>query len=1203
MAAAAVAALNAALSSIPVDAGYDIALDMAGSFYRCTSNQGHGSGRTLHVESLRSANEGFTEARCRLTADSAETLAKAARAGQAGVMRMLASRQLRVEGDISQLQALRNELAPHQSRLEGAVAAAIVAESTASDSSTSSVLWVPNDHALECMGARCRRPFTFFIRRHHCRACGGVFCRRCAPPTEPKSARACRACLEGRASSTGTRPQPGTAAHAVGSVAAAVPAPASGTAVDGSFADVGAAEEEEHAEGSAEPAGAAGLLVEWHVEQQLRGLRFSSRCGLVTLLAVPGVLLAWAWRPLLGRPSVLLAAPLPVQAALSAAVLVLLLLRHLIVRLARVAWICAVIAVSVMWTSQQARGRPERGEKAIWEMAHRVHARYLLDAVTQLSGFYVKVAQTLSIQTGIPEPFHQELAKLQDSMPADPHEEVEKTLAEDLGKDWRRLVRLHPGPPLGSATIAQVHRATLRVAMEDGSEVEVEGVIKVQHRGMKGNLTVDTYAAGILAKAMVVVAPSLFEDFGDIIREVAAMTKAELDFRIEAENQRLAREAALAAGVDVIVPLVYTKLVTRRVLAMEYVEGVRMSDFARQASREERTRAVRELVGFFAFSFTQAGIFNCDPHPGNLLITKEGRLCILDWGQARRLTSGEMEAYSLTFCAASLEDPYLLVQVGKRLGSSWDLDKACSMVGALRFLMRDSRPLAMSKEDMVNLEAMFARFPPEMSNVKGDAKGILRGALLPLSKTVDLLHNVSTRFAVNLSLLQVFTARGYELALRACELDGVPVPSLRSASVGFALHPAPVLGLTSEPMGSLDSQLRAILAQAHARGNLLGAQLVVLDATTGSVLSDLACGHCSYLRPAPVTRTTPFNTVEVSKLPLALSALSLIEAGHLGLEAKLGDLWPAAKALREVTVEQILAHTSGVMHIIPKGITEFEKLCDLDGMLRHIEISGLSPLLEPGSKQQYHHHTFGWLLTGALRGARQDLMRCLRALVPEQALNRGALGRQEAADPTKVMNSSGIEDIAALFENVNRFLDICERAKVRGATLEEKADREVCMGIHGVAHWLSPAALQEPAITHGMLPGVVAYGTASSLAGLLLRTARGELLRPETVQDMRRSRKPSGSSEVKLPPEFHHFQEADWGLGVELVKVPDRENGELAWGHTAACGSFALFVPGKRSIVATLLLNRIDGWKSGLSHEVLRACAKFAAADDLTASV
>merc|ERR1719188_1856782 len=113
----------------------------------------------------------------------------------------------------------------------------------------------------------------------------------------------------------------------------------------------------------------------------------------------------------------------------------------------------------------------------------------------ELSGFYVKVAQSLSVETAIPEPFHRELAKLQDAMPAEAHADIEKTLAEELGGDWRSMIRLHPGPPLGSATIAQVHRATLRLPHPGGGESEVEAVVKVQHRGVTANLTVDMHAA------------------------------------------------------------------------------------------------------------------------------------------------------------------------------------------------------------------------------------------------------------------------------------------------------------------------------------------------------------------------------------------------------------------------------------------------------------------------------------------------------------------------------------------------------------------------------------------------------------------------------------------------------------------------------------------------------------------------------------
>ena len=103
--------------------------------------------------------------------------------------------------------------------------------------------------------------------------------------------------------------------------------------------------------------------------------------------------------------------------------------------------------------------------------------------VTQLGGFWVKLAQGASVVSALPDAYAAELCKLQDAMPADPIHVVHATLRAELGAEWRQLVTQLEPDPIGSATIAQVHRATLRLPrVNGGGEIdEVEAVLKVRH--------------------------------------------------------------------------------------------------------------------------------------------------------------------------------------------------------------------------------------------------------------------------------------------------------------------------------------------------------------------------------------------------------------------------------------------------------------------------------------------------------------------------------------------------------------------------------------------------------------------------------------------------------------------------------------------------------------------------------------------------
>jgi len=371
-----------------------------------------------------------------------------------------------------------------------------------------------------------------------------------------------------------------------------------------------------------------------------------------------------------------------------------------------------------------------------------------------------------------------------------------------------------------------------------------------------------------------------------------------------------------------------------------------------------------------------------------------------------------------------------------------------------------------------------------------------------------------------------------------------------------------------------------------------------MDLTTGKPLVDLAVGHSSHLQPKPVTRSMPFNLAEISKLPLALSVLSHVDRGDLDLSATLKELWPAAVGLHQVTLEHILSHTTGFNHVVPPGVDELRKLCDLDAMLRHLERPDMELLLAAGEKQVYHHFTFGWLLTGILRGLGRDLKQSVSAVSPGISLSRTAvcfdLNERSTAEVQESMTSASIEDMAEKFALLADAIEVCETYKSPKATAEDKMRYKVFMGLMGKVHWLQVPTWQEPVWTSGSLPGAVSYATAHTMAELLCRTAQGKVVKKSTLQNMRRSRRVPGKP-TTLPYAFQPFTESEWGLGVELVKLPGRPDGEKAWGHTSAGGSFVLAIEGARPVAVAWLQNLSTGWKDGTSHAILSAVADFAA--------
>ncbi|CAJ1378705.1 unnamed protein product [Effrenium voratum] len=1139
--------LNETLAALPVRGDYNLQVFLADEpAYLKT-----------HQQRLRVALGQAPSPRTTLRLDSAETAQRLMAGGKRAAIGLLAQGKLRLEGDLGQLEELRQELAPHGPSLEQA-AEALMSSDTADPKVCAApavsvlVRWLPNEAADCCMSESCGRAFTLLRRRHHCRGCGRIFCDACAPPRGSPPERRCGRCWSARRGVSGPP-------------AAGLPTPAPMPEPEAPIAKSQSTTE---------------LLVEFHVEDALNGVRFWRRGVFGLSLAATAYLVAAlrSQERLLLSPFLLLA----------------FFLRRWLLRYAEVGWMCLVILCKVLSARMRCSQRPALAAEAIWALCHKVNARFLFDTVVSLGGFWVKLAQTASVMSALPDAYVEELSKLQDAMPADSLEDVEALLSQELGPKWRERIRLDTGPVLGSATIAQVHRATFL-----GPEgQELPGVIKVQHRGVEEKLLVDISASVMMGRVLTWLIPHLFSDLSSTIQDTAEMSKAELDFRVEAKSQTLAREKILDAGLDVLVPKVIEEFVTKRVLAMDFVKGVKITEYAGAGvSKQQRTEVLAKLINFYGFTL-HGPIFNCDPHPGNLLVEKEtGRLCVLDWGQVRQLAQPERFAYAKIFMASMTEDVHLFVEGCKTLGFEFqDMDgkpdpTPIVMINALRFLLRDSRPIAQSRADFVQLEQVFGKLDGETKAIQTGGEQIVKGPLMPLTKTVSLLFEVSSRLDVSLPLMHMFVCHGYPMLLKEMGHGSVQA---RPSQGSFVLEPSHAAGGASAAP-RLAAELLQLLEELHARGRILGAQLCVLDLETGDTLADLALGHCSWLRPVPVTSKTIFNILEISKMFLAFSVLRLVDQKRLQLSTALQD-----SALGKVTVEQALSHTSGHLKCAPgSSDLAFRDFCDAARMGE--ELRKEEPLLKPGLRQQYHHACGLWS-SEACKKARTELEPCWSSFMEEAggSVHLRAPSPASApagfAEPVPQMRSPSLEDLSKRMVEFEHFVDATNRGRAKTASQAEKAENAMWMSFFGREHWFNPAALNRELPRSSLLPGLQAFATAKDTAQALRGAKR--LLSPTLWREASRSRRPNAGEATRMPHHLECFREAEWGLGLQLLTLPDGT--ARALGHCASNGSVVAVLPGARPLVAAFLVNRSDGFDA--QKEVLAALVRHAGATEPAAS-
>jgi ubiquinone biosynthesis protein len=297
---------------------------------------------------------------------------------------------------------------------------------------------------------------------------------------------------------------------------------------------------------------------------------------------------------------------------------------------------CALaLAVSEAWgrLGDAFFGAPRRAERRAARQAR--HFARIAGTLGRLKGAFAKAGQFAALRYDVlPPEVRGSLAELQDRVPPLPFGPVRRVVEEELGGPLEAHFERFDPEPIGAASIAQVHRARL----PDGEEVAV----KVQYPWLEASLPAD------LGLARWLVAFWTRSDAGSVDRrrlfdEFAAGLHEELDFTREAAAaEEIARN--LAADDRIVVPRIFRDRSSRRVLTLEYVRGIRISDRAGLARAGVDPSEVLGVLGrAYAKQVFVDGLFHADPHPGNLFVVDEPdaaqrpRVLFVDFGLCRRL--------------------------------------------------------------------------------------------------------------------------------------------------------------------------------------------------------------------------------------------------------------------------------------------------------------------------------------------------------------------------------------------------------------------------------------------------------------------------------------------------------------------------------------------------------------------------------------
>ena len=278
---------------------------------------------------------------------------------------------------------------------------------------------------------------------------------------------------------------------------------------------------------------------------------------------------------------------------------------------------------------------------------HLVRAKRIVADIASLGPTFVKLAQVFAARADlIGEPYIGELGTLHDQVPPVPIEEIEREIIAAYGKTPDEIFERFDRTPVAAASLGQVHRALFK-----GRDVAV----KILRPGVERIVEQDLTIARRIMRLVAARWPNPHvHGIQSVIEEFSARIHEEMDFRLEAEYAtEIGRN--FEGNAQVIVPAVVHELTRQRVLVLDFIVGTRIDRLA--ITEDEAKRITAVLIELYVQMMLVDGLFHADPHPGNLLVTDEGTMVLLDFGMVVRVASDTRLHLIRTVLAAVRRDP------------------------------------------------------------------------------------------------------------------------------------------------------------------------------------------------------------------------------------------------------------------------------------------------------------------------------------------------------------------------------------------------------------------------------------------------------------------------------------------------------------------------------------------------------------------
>ena len=460
---------------------------------------------------------------------------------------------------------------------------------------------------------------------------------------------------------------------------------------------------------------------------------------------------------------------------------------------------------------------------------HEKNAQRIKGAILDLNGLFIKVGQLLSnLSSVLPKAYGNLLESLQDNTPYSEFSVVRQQIESELGETISALFSYFNEIPLASASIGQVHKAKLKT--------NEDVVVKIQHSYIDELAKIDLDIIEKIHKKV----NRYFKVKGldHAFEQVKQMILEELDYSKEANSMgRIKKNCENIEGT--YIPKVYTEYSTKTILVLEFCEGMKITNTSKLNEWGINTHEIADKVVFtFCEMILNHGIYHADPHPGNLMVDKEGRLILLDFGAVGELKE-EMRANIAPFLRAIIaEDDEKVMESLKKMGfvgKGKDKDEATrKIVESLTEFLQDAISLESINFENIKDSNLF-KLQKELSLKELTSSLDVPKDWILLERTLLLLYGICTAIAPDYKAMDTIKPYLKKLVFKNGGLKKIIFDTLKQQATTLLSFPKKIdTVLTKASKGDLEFKIKEL--EKHTKKMYASKQQLVLGIVSSSTI-------------------------------------------------------------------------------------------------------------------------------------------------------------------------------------------------------------------------------------------------------------------------------------------------------------------------------------------------------------------------------